>query len=116
MKKIIFGLVLAAALILSSCGPRGGIVIVNNECSETEIFGGTATLNKTVTVTLTGLGKSQKGDVECGKSIQFDFADDGDYIVTVGLIAAAVGGIKVSPATVHVAGGNTVTVTLSNDN
>jgi hypothetical protein len=114
MKKyVIFGLVLAAALILSSCGPRGGIVIVNNEATGITLTPG-LTWNNTVTVTLTGLGKSQKGDVKTDESIKFDFADDGDYLVTVDLVSIGLG-IKATPATVHVAGGNTVTVTLSKE-
>ena len=111
MKKIIFGLILATALILSSCGPKGGTITVKNNFSVT-VAGITAQKEVTVTVTPVSLtlSKSEK-TIKPGESANFSYDDDGDFVITVDLISVGLGA-KVNPSTVHLSGGETKTVKI----
>jgi len=120
MKKIIFGLVLAAALILSSCdGPKGGTIIVKNEAVYT-VVGADISADLKVNITSILPPVLKTGIVPKNGELSFTLDDDGTYDIALDLLdttsaAAALAGIQPSPASVSISGGNTVTVTLKKE-
>ena len=120
MKKLIFGLILATAFILSSCGPKGGTIEIKNEAVYS-LFGGTATITGPLKVTITCLVPpvSKSGEIPENGSKTFTFDEDGTYTIALDIIsgdaltiAAGTFGIKPNPASVTLSGGNSKTVTL----
>lgn len=101
MKKfIVLGLLIAGAMVLSSCGPKGGTIKVVNEY---KIAGqGTQiTIAITAVVPLTAITEN----IPAGQSKEFSFDEDGTFTIT------SVPGTA-SPKTVDLSGGESVTVTV----
>jgi len=112
---MIIGLVVAA-LALGSCGVKGGTIIVKNN-AEYSILGASIKADLKVNITNIVLIPLKSGTVPKNGQQSFNMDDDGTYTIALDLLdatslAASTAGVKVSPSSVTLSGGNTVTVTL----
>jgi len=118
MKKyaiVIIGLVFAA-LVFGSCGGevKGGTIKVKNEYKGELPGGGTVALPVKITITSIIPFVSKSGQIPADGEKSFALDEDGTYTVAIDLTdpVAILAGVKVSPSSVTLKGGNTVKVTL----